>query len=175
MPLQFEEPPTALRHLGLHNGTIWRWNRPLIGFDADGSAHLRIEHRILPAGPSMADMMANTAFYVGLVHELVASGVAEASQPTFMQAKQNFYAGARLGLEAEMAWPGTDRTSGRPAPMKRLFLPPAGDWRDSGWPKTAKASSTFSSTASNAPYGADWQRASGRQRRRFPRDDGRVL
>jgi hypothetical protein len=43
-----------LPHLRLHNGTIWRWNRPLLGFEANGTPHLRIEHRVMPAGPSIA-------------------------------------------------------------------------------------------------------------------------
>ena len=66
LPISFDDAPEALHHLRLHNGTIWRWNRPLVGFDADGSPHLRIEQRILPAGPTIADMMANTALYLGL-------------------------------------------------------------------------------------------------------------
>jgi len=57
--------PAELYHLRLHNGTIWRWNRPLIGFNKAGNPHLRIEHRVAPAGPSIPDMIANAAlFYV---------------------------------------------------------------------------------------------------------------
>jgi len=48
LPMSFDEEPEALRHLRLHNGTIWRWNRALIGSDEDGAPHLRIEHRICP-------------------------------------------------------------------------------------------------------------------------------
>jgi hypothetical protein len=59
LPMSYNDPPAALRHLRLHNGTIWRWNRPLIGFDKDGGPHLRIEHRVLPAGPTICDMIAN--------------------------------------------------------------------------------------------------------------------
>ncbi|HVU82452.1 MAG TPA: glutamate-cysteine ligase family protein, partial [Rhodanobacteraceae bacterium] len=56
--------------LRLHNGTIWRWNRPLVGFDDDGTPHLRIEFRVMPAGPSVIDMIANAALYYGAVHML---------------------------------------------------------------------------------------------------------
>ncbi|WEK47041.1 MAG: hypothetical protein P0Y56_01780 [Candidatus Andeanibacterium colombiense] len=56
--------------LRLHNGTIWRWNRPLVGFDDDGTPHLRIEQRVMPAGPSVIDMIANAAFYYGTVFML---------------------------------------------------------------------------------------------------------
>ncbi|MGB5064711.1 MAG: glutamate--cysteine ligase, partial [Candidatus Competibacter sp.] len=64
------EPADRLPHLRLHNGTIWRWNRPLLGFEADGTPHLRIEHRVMPAGPSIPDLIANAALYYGLVHAL---------------------------------------------------------------------------------------------------------
>ncbi len=52
MPQLMDEPLERLAHLRLHNGTIWRWNRPLIGFDESGRPHLRIEHRVLPFGPN---------------------------------------------------------------------------------------------------------------------------
>jgi len=29
LPISFEDAPESLHHLRLHNGTIWRWNRPL--------------------------------------------------------------------------------------------------------------------------------------------------
>jgi hypothetical protein len=121
LPLHFDDPPAALRHLGLHNGTIWRWNRPLIGIEPDGRAHLRIEHRILPAGPSMTDMMANAALYVGLVHELVMRGMADAPELGFAAARENFYAGARLGLEARMQWPGTSGLSADALLLRHLI------------------------------------------------------
>lgn len=65
LPIPFDEHATDLPHLRLHNGTIWRWNRPLIGFDGPGRAHLRIEHRVMAAGPSFIDMMANLAVFFG--------------------------------------------------------------------------------------------------------------
>ena len=106
LPLLFDEPPEALRHLRLHNGTIWRWNRPLIGFEPDGRPHMRIEHRILPSGPTIADMIANTALYCGLVHALVQTGEDERSNFPFEAARRNFYSAARYGLDAELYWPG---------------------------------------------------------------------
>lgn len=59
----------ALRELLLHNGTIYRWNRPIYDV-ADGRPHLRIENRLLPAGPTVVDTMANAALYYGLVAAL---------------------------------------------------------------------------------------------------------
>ncbi len=104
LPLVMDEPTERLPHLRLHNGTIWRWNRPLIGFDEAGEPHLRIEHRVVPAGPSIVDSIANAAFYFGLVVGLLE----RESQPTerlkFDRARSNFYAAARAGLSAEVAW-----------------------------------------------------------------------
>jgi len=83
LPISFEDAPESLHHLRLHNGTIWRWNRPLVGFDADGAPHLRIEQRILPAGPTIADMMANTALYLGsFVISSTSAAMARAASPS---------------------------------------------------------------------------------------------
>jgi gamma-glutamyl:cysteine ligase YbdK (ATP-grasp superfamily) len=94
----------SLPHLRLHNGTIWRWNRPLLGFDPDGQPHLRLEHRPMAAGPTLADMMANLAFAVGLIVHLAAQDTPPEQQLPFVQAQANFYAAARDGLAAELQW-----------------------------------------------------------------------
>lgn len=57
-----------LRALRLHNGTVYRWNRPCYGI-SDGKPHLHIENRVIPAGPSVADEIANAAFFVGLLSD----------------------------------------------------------------------------------------------------------
>ncbi|MGA8172524.1 MAG: hypothetical protein WB816_17070 [Methylocystis sp.] len=121
LPIAFDETPEALHHLRLHNGTIWRWNRPLVGFDADGAPHLRIEHRILPAGPTIADMMANTAMYLGLVRHLVELGGDGAGGLAFADAVTNFYAAAREGLDAELVWPGEGKIVARRLLSERLL------------------------------------------------------
>ncbi len=104
LPMCYEAPDAQLCHLRLHNGTIWRWNRPLIGFDDDGTPHLRIEQRVMPAGPTVIDSMANAAFYYGLVEALARSEVAPENQLPFATARDNFYAAARDGLEAQITW-----------------------------------------------------------------------
>ncbi len=91
-------------HVRLHNGTIWRWNRPLIGFNDDGSPHLRIENRVVPAGPTMVDMIANAAFYWGLVQSLVDDALAPESRLPFAAARDNFYAAVRDGLDCDITW-----------------------------------------------------------------------
>jgi len=90
-----------LAHLRLHNGTIWRWNRPIVGFDDDGELHIRIEHRTLPAGPSLIDMIANTALFLGLVRHLMDCPVETLD---FAHVRSNFYEAARLGLSARIDW-----------------------------------------------------------------------
>jgi hypothetical protein len=124
LPVAFDAPPEALRHLRLHNGVIWRWNRPLIGFNGDGAPHLRIEHRILPAGPSLTDMVANAALYLGLVRSFAFSSPNGAGGLPFDVARRNFYAAARDGLEAMFFWPGYGEIAADRL-LQELLLPAA--------------------------------------------------
>lgn len=106
LPIIFEEPDAAVAHLRLHNGTIWRWNRPLIGFDENGEPHLRIEHRVASAGPTMADATANAAFFFGLASHLLHAPGAKEKLLSFEDARQNFYEAARIGMDARIQWFG---------------------------------------------------------------------
>ncbi len=108
LPKLMDEPVARLAHLRLHNGTIWRWNRPLIGFDERGNPHLRIEHRVVPAGPTLRDMVANAAFYFGLVTGLAAHHERPDAEMGFIRARSNFYQAARFGLQARLYWFGWD-------------------------------------------------------------------
>ena len=94
-----------LEELTLHNGTVYRWNRPVYDI-AGGRPHLRIENRVLPAGPTIVDEAANIALYYGLMAGL---GDVEApiwEQLSFEAAEGNFYGAATHGLGAELYWPG---------------------------------------------------------------------
>jgi CBS domain-containing protein len=94
--------------LRLHNGTVWRWNRPCYGI-TEGRPHLRIELRALPAGPSVLDEVANAAFAFGMLVGLAPEyGDLRHSFP-FEEAKQNFFVAARHGLNAQFTWPGERR------------------------------------------------------------------
>lgn len=104
LPAQFDSAPEEFCHLSLHNGTIWRWNRLLVGFSGAGVPHVRIEHRVMPAGPTIIDMMANAAVYFGAVRALAGRRVAPESELGFETARTNFYAAARDGLAARLAW-----------------------------------------------------------------------
>jgi hypothetical protein len=96
----------ALEELRLHQSTVWRWNRAI--YDPAGGGHLRIEARALPAGPTVVDMLANAAFLLGLTLALAPDAGAWTRELPFARAHANFYDAARLGLEAELAWPGTE-------------------------------------------------------------------
>ena len=104
-PIVFDEQD-QFKHVCLHNGSIWRWNRPIIGFDpADhGKPHLRIEHRVMPAGPSQADNMANVAFFLGLLTYHTNTDTAPESRLSFLTLKRNFYQAAKHSLDAEVLW-----------------------------------------------------------------------
>jgi hypothetical protein len=100
-----------LAHLRLHNGTVWRWNRPLIGFNRDGAPHVRIEHRVVAAGPTTRDAVANTALFLGLFEALMRSPQPLESLLPFSTARDNFYSAARSGLSAVVRWlDGRERT-----------------------------------------------------------------
>ena len=111
LPMPLAEAPNRYPHLRLHNGAIWRWVRPLVGFDASGQGHLRLEQRVLPSGPTVLDMMANAALYFGLVHALARQPRPVETEMAFAAARANFYAAARHGLQAELTWLDGQRIS----------------------------------------------------------------
>lgn len=97
----------------LHNGTIWRWNRACYGL-IDGRPGLRIEARFLPAGPSVADEMANAAFFLGLMTALPEEFGDVTRLMPFDTAKANFFNAARYGLNSQTVWiDGGSRRTGR--------------------------------------------------------------
>ena len=92
-----------LSALRMHNGTVWRWNRACYG-TADGAAHLRIENRALPSGPTVVDEIANAAFFTGLMLALPSEYGDVAQRMVFDNAKSNFFRAARHGLDAQFNW-----------------------------------------------------------------------
>lgn len=91
--------------LRLHNGTVYRWNRACYGISGD-KAHLRIENRVLPSGPTVLDEVANAAFFFGLMAALAEDEKPIYKQMSFEDAKTNFFAAARDGLGAQLSWKG---------------------------------------------------------------------
>jgi gamma-glutamyl:cysteine ligase YbdK (ATP-grasp superfamily) len=109
-----------LAELTLHNGTIYRWNRPVYAV-ADGMPHLRVENRVLPAGPTLTDVLANAAFFCGAVHELAVAERPVWADMSFPAAAANLTAGARFGLEAEVYWPGFGMIGVRELALRHLL------------------------------------------------------
>lgn len=95
---------SELKHLKLHNGTIWRWNRPIIGVGQNGEPHLRIEQRTPSAGPTLVDSVANAAFYIGLVDYLAKLEVPPEDNLSFKELKSNFYKASRQSFYAKISW-----------------------------------------------------------------------
>src|SRR6266496_687363 len=125
LPICEEEDPLAvldqgaspqLAEMSLHNGTIYRWNRPVYD-NAGGTPHLRVENRVLPAGPTIADVVANAAFYYGLVRHLAEAQRPIWTQMSFTTAAENLHEAARNGLDAQLYWPGVGDT-----PVTELIL-----------------------------------------------------
>ncbi len=104
LPVHYQTAQNQVRHLRLHNGTIWRWNRPLIGFDKNQTPHLRIEHRVCASAPTTIDNIANIAFYYGLVHYYATIEQPPEQTMSFADAKNNFYRAAQVGLKHKTSW-----------------------------------------------------------------------
>jgi len=114
-----------LGELRLHNGTIYRWNRPIYDV-VDGRPHLRVENRVLPAGPTVVDVMANAALYFGLVRALADQERPLWTQMSFSAAEENFHTAARDGIGARVYWPGVGEVPATELVLRRL-LPMAHD------------------------------------------------
>jgi CBS domain-containing protein/gamma-glutamylcysteine synthetase len=89
--------------LQTYNSTVYRWNRACYGI-TDGKPHLRIENRVLPAGPSVVDEVANAAFWFGLISATASAHDDIAARVDFADAKMNFLGAARQGLYAQFNW-----------------------------------------------------------------------
>ena len=129
LPVCDDEVPAAvlargdtpkLAELRMHNGTIWRWNRPVYDVHR-GKPHLRVENRVLPAGPTIADVMANGALYFGLLRMLAYEDRPVWTQMSFAAAEENFNEGARKGIHAELYWPGAGTVPVTELTLRRLL------------------------------------------------------
>jgi hypothetical protein len=109
-----------LGELRMHNGTIYRWNRPV--YDVfRGRPHLRVENRVLPAGPTVVDILANAAFYYGALRVLSEEDRPAWSRMSFSAAEENFLAGARNGINAHVYWPGLGEVPATELVLRRLL------------------------------------------------------
>ncbi len=102
LPEAMDTPVEDLHHFKLHNGTIWRWVRPIL--DRCGEPfHCRLELRVVPSGPTLIDTLCNLVFHVGLTEGLKQDAAALTRIP-YESLEQDFYQAARLGLEARVSW-----------------------------------------------------------------------
>jgi gamma-glutamyl:cysteine ligase YbdK (ATP-grasp superfamily) len=150
----------SLSELRLHNSTIWRWNRPVYDV-ADGVPHLRIENRVLPAGPTVIDVLANAAFFFGAMRGLTKLDRPVGSQMSFQAAEDNLYAAARLGMDAQLYWPGNGWVRPDELVLRKL-LPLAHDGlRSYGMSDAARERylAVIEQRCVTRRTGASWQRA----------------
>ncbi|MEO1266643.1 MAG: CBS domain-containing protein [Myxococcota bacterium] len=101
--------------LRLHNGTVYRWNRPCYGI-SNGKPHLRIENRILPSGPTPIDEIANAALWLGLMNGVIHEYDDITTRMSFDDARTNFLRAARNGLASVITW-----VDGRQMPARELL------------------------------------------------------
>jgi hypothetical protein len=116
LPETVQTPTQELEHLRLHNGTIWRWNRPLIGFDKNKKPSLRLEFRVPSAGPTITDSIANMVFQIGLVEYLYTIENLE-EKVSFNSACDNFYKCCKVSFDADVIW-----TDGKTHNVQKLLL-----------------------------------------------------
>lgn len=109
-----------LRALQVHNGTVYRWNRPCYGV-SDGVAHLRIENRVIPAGPTVPDQIANAAFFFGLLHAMPRVYPDVTRVMEFEHSLVNFLSAARYGLESQFRWIGGVSVGARDLILEELL------------------------------------------------------
>jgi len=155
--------PPPLDELRLHQGTVWRWNRPI--YDPAGGGHLRIEMRALPAGPTMIDMLANAAFLIGLSLWLAGQDQQWTYALPFERADHGFYRAAQHGLAARLSWPAGHRDQMRTLPAAKLvaeLVPAARQGLLQAGVAAAEADpllEIISARAATGQTGAAWQRA----------------
>jgi hypothetical protein len=89
-----------------------------------------VENRVLAAGPTVADTIANAAFYFGLVRHLAEGERPLWSQMSFSVAEENFHTAAQQGIDAHVYWPGFGAVPVTELVLRRL-LPMAFEGLDS--------------------------------------------
>ncbi|WP_018127288.1 CBS domain-containing protein [Balneola vulgaris] len=117
--------PPELMALKVHNGTVYRWNRPCYGV-GNGKPHLRIENRVLPSGPTVVDEVANTAFWLGLMNGFEDAYPDITEVLDFDNARMNFFAASKMGLDTKFVWVNDQKITARDL-IKEELLPIAKD------------------------------------------------
>ncbi len=110
-----------LRALQVHNSTVYRWNRPCYGISENGKPHLRIENRVLPAGPTITDEVANAAFWLGLMVGFSSKYEDITQHLLFAEARDNFFKAARYGIDSTFSWLGDTKVNAINLVMEELL------------------------------------------------------
>ncbi len=93
-----------LRALQVHNSTVYRWNRACYGVSDTGKPHLRIENRVLPAGPTVLDEVANAAFWLGAMTGLAEQVEDVRHHLSWEDVRDNFAKAAQFGIDSNFNW-----------------------------------------------------------------------
>ena len=113
-----------LKAIGLHNGTLYKWNRVCYGVHKN-IAHLRIENRYIPSGPSIKDEIANAMFWVGVMLGMPEDCKSIWKRMAFKDAKGNFIKAARTGMDTYFNWFGRGISAKKLT--RQILLPMAHD------------------------------------------------
>jgi hypothetical protein len=110
-------------HWRRKHGTYWRWVRPVFGGSSKETANARIEFRPIAGQPTVRDTISVHAAFAGLLENLPRT-----EHPVYdldwETARENFYAVARDGLDADITWITAegDRVSDRKDIYADLFV-----------------------------------------------------
>ena len=110
-----------LKSLQVHNSTVYRWNRPCYGISENGKPHLRIENRVLPAGPTVLDEVSNAAFWLGLMVGMKQKYPDIRDHILFAEARDNFMKAARYGIDTTFSWLDDRKIAARDLILEELI------------------------------------------------------
>jgi hypothetical protein len=147
-----------LQELRLHNGTVYRWNRPVYDL-VGGRPHLRVENRVLPAGPTVVDVLANSAFYYGAARVLSEEDRPVWTKMSFGTAEANFTECARRGIRGHVYWPGLGELPAEELVLRHLL--PLADEGLQRWGVSAQVRDRYlgvvEGRCKSGRNGAEWQ------------------
>ena len=107
--------------LQVHNSTVYRWNRPCYGISDTNKPHLRIENRVIPAGPTIADETANAAFWLGAMIGLAESTDDITKEVSFADVHDNFTKASRYGMDSKFNWFGDSKHTSQDLILNELL------------------------------------------------------
>lgn len=110
-----------LRALLVHNSTVYRWNRPCYGISDNGKPHLRIECRVLPAGPTTTDAAANAAFWLGAMIGMGHEYKDITTRVSWEDVRDNFVKAAQFGIDSNFNWFNEKKISACDLVLKELL------------------------------------------------------